>query len=103
MAIRTKEELKAIISEMTDGRTDDRTLEIIEDLTDSIEGYETRLGDNTDWQQRYNDLDAEWRERYRSRFFSGGSGADEKVDSVEVTEEEKGEEPVKTKFEDLFE
>ena len=101
MAIRTKEELKSIISEMTEGRTDDRTLEIIEDLTDSIEGYETRLGDNTDWKEKYNQLDSEWREKYRARFFSPGAGADENVDSVEEREEEK-EEVIKTKFEDLF-
>ena len=99
--VKTKEELLSLLSEVTDGRTDDRTLEIIEDVTDTISDYETRIGDNTNWKEKYDQLDSEWREKYRARFFSPGTGADEKVDSVETEEEEK-EEVVKTKFEDLF-
>ena len=98
--VRTREEILSLLSELTDGRTDDRTLEIIEDITDTVSDYATRIGDNTDWKEKYDQLDSEWREKYRARFFSPGAGADEKVDTVETDEEK--EEVVKTRFEDLF-
>ena len=98
MAVRSREELNTILEELTESRTDDRTLEILEDISDSLDEYERRAG--TDWEKKYNDLDASWRERYRQRFF-GGSDSAEKETMLDQDEEEK-DAVEKTKFEELF-
>lgn len=69
--IRTREELLNQIRDMIGDSTDDNALSILENVTDTITDLETRAADNTDWQARYNQLDQEWRQRYRDRFTSG--------------------------------
>lgn len=69
--IRTREELLTQIRDMIGDSTDDNALSILEDVTDTYADLETRAADNTDWQARYNQLDQEWRQRYRDRFTSG--------------------------------
>lgn len=100
--VRSRDEVMQMLQELTNGRTDDRTLEIIEDVTDTVDDYETRTADGRNWQQQYNDLDAEWRERYRQRFFEGpGPGADDRMDSLEP-EPAEDPDPAPTRFEELF-
>lgn len=69
--IKTKEEILNQIRDMIGDSTDDSALSILEDVTDTYADLETRAADNTDWQARYNQLDQEWRQRYRDRFTSG--------------------------------
>lgn len=69
MAVRTREEITNLINERITG-TDDATLELIGDLTDTLADYDNRL---VDADTRYNDLDKSWRTRYRDRFLSGGN------------------------------
>lgn len=54
--------------------TSDDSLSFIEDMNDTYNDLESRAnGDGVDWQQRYNELDEAWKEKYKKRFFSGGS------------------------------
>lgn len=69
MAVRTREEITNLINERITA-TDDATLELIGDLTDTLADYDNRL---VDADTRYNDLDKSWRTRYRDRFLSGGT------------------------------
>ena len=69
--IRTREELLTQIRDMIGDSTDDNALSILENVTDTITDLETRAADQTDLQARYNQLDQEWRQRYRDRFTSG--------------------------------
>lgn len=69
--IRTREELLNQIRDMIGDSTDDNALSILEDVTDTFADLETRAADQTDWQARYNQLDQDWRQRYRDRFTSG--------------------------------
>ena len=45
----------------------EEALSYLEDMTDTWE----------DWEEKYNNLDAEWRKRYRDRFFNTIEGAKE--------------------------
>lgn len=73
--------------------TEDADLEIIENVTDTLTDFETRTADNTNWHERYDELDASWRQRYHDRFTGA---ADPEEDQVpEVTE--------KLTYESLFE
>ena len=69
--IRTKEELLTQIREMLGDSTDDHALSILEDVTDTYADLETRAADQTEWKSKYDQLDQEWRQRYRDRFTSG--------------------------------
>lgn len=52
-----REKINAVIGD----RQDDLALEVLEAVADT-------LTDETDWETKYNSLDADWRKRYRERF-----------------------------------
>jgi hypothetical protein len=96
MAVKTREEILETIRTRVGDQTDDETISFLEDVTDTLTDLETRAnGDGENWEQRYKDNDAEWRKKYKERFFS--SEPDEPKEPKQEEEEEKP----KT-FEDLF-
>lgn len=71
MAVRTREQLLTSIQTRFDGQTDDESIELLEDITDTLNDLETRAqGDGTDWKTMYEQNDADWRKRYTERFYS---------------------------------
>lgn len=70
MAVRTKEEILSVIKDRFKDDTDDSTLAFIEDVSDTINDLDTKAQSENEWQQKYNDNDKMWREKYRDRFFS---------------------------------
>ena len=92
MAVKTKEEIMKVINERFADDTSDETLEFIGDISDTLdEGSEAEK-----WKKKFEDNDAEWRKKYRDRFFNGGTDKDE-------DDEDFHPEPVKPKtFSDLF-
>lgn len=87
--IRSKEELLSILKDRIGEDTSDEAISFVEDVTDTINDYETKA--QTDWEQKYNDM----KTKYRDRFFSG--------DPVKPEPEEDIDDAPKTlKFEDLF-
>lgn len=97
MAVLKKEELLNAIKEIVGDDTSDKTIAFIENVTDTIEDFETRTNDSEDWKTKYEQNDKAWREKYKDRFF--GNKGDIKEDFEEKEEDE--DETVKT-FEDLF-
>lgn len=96
MSVKTREEILETIRTRVGDQTDDETISFLEDVTDTLTDLETRAnGDGENWEQRYKDNDAEWRKKYKERFFS--SEPDEPKEPKQEEEEEKP----KT-FEDLF-
>lgn len=54
----------------------DESIAFVEDMTDTYNHLEqVANGDGVDWQQKYNELDKSWREKYRKRFFSSNGGS----------------------------
>lgn len=97
MAVRSKAEILELIRERVGDDTSDDALTIIEDITDTLDDYDARIAGSGDWQRRYEENDAEWRQRYRDRFF--GSGNEDLIDDPEDPEDE----PEKPQsFDDLF-
>ena len=97
MAVRTQQEILESLKARIGDSTDDDTLAFIEDVTDTLTDYETRVSDSTNWKEKYETNDAEWRKRYRDRFFGNPENEVVETDSVDETETEK---PMT--FEDLF-
>lgn len=94
MAIKTKAELLELVKARIGDDTSDEALAIIEDVTDTLDDYETRIADSGDWKARYEQNDADWRKKYKERFFAPTEEPEEPDEPEEVEE--------KRTFEDLF-
>ena len=91
MAVKSKEEILEAVKKYVGEDVSDEALGFIEDLTDTL-GQDP---DPENWKQKYQDLDRDWRNRYKARFFETKETVEEDAD--DETEE------IKTKFEELFE
>lgn len=93
MAKLSKDELIEKVKKYVGDRTDDETIEIIEDISDSVD-----LSDSNDWKQKYEDNDKMWRDKYISRFLDK-----KEEDEVDTPTEHEEEEKEYNSFDDLFE
>ena len=92
MAVLSKDELVEKVRQYVGDRTDDKSIEILEDISDSIRSY-----DADEWKQKYEENDKMWRDRYISRF------VEKKEDELDTPAEHEEEEKEYNSFEDLFE
>lgn len=92
MAKLSKDELIEKVKKYIGDRTDDETIEIIEDITDS---FDSSAAD--EWKRKYDENDKMWRDKYISRFL------EKKEDELDTPTEHEEEEKEYNSFEDLFE
>lgn len=92
MAKLSKDELIEKVRKYVGDRTDDDSIEIIEDISDSIDS-----SDADEWKQKYEENDKMWRDKYISRF------VEKKDDEPDTPTEHEEEEKEYNSFEDLFE
>lgn len=92
MAVLSKDELIEKVRQYVGDRKDDETIEILEDISDSIDS-----SDADEWKQKYEENDKMWRDRYISRF------VEKKEDELDTPTEHDEEEKEYNSFEDLFE
>lgn len=92
MAKLSKNELIEKVRKYVGDRTDDETIEIIEDISDSIDS-----SDADEWKQKFEENDKMWRDKYISRFL------EKKEDELDTPTEHEEEEKVYSSFDDLFE
>lgn len=98
MAVVEKESIMTRLNELIGDRTDDEALSIVEDVSDTIDSASGEgMVTEEEADRRVAEKEAEWRKKYKERFFSGGSG-DEGNKTPENKESEAPE-----KYEDLFE
>ena len=74
-------------------RTDDETIEIIEDISDSVDTSD----EGNEWKQKYEENDKMWRDKYISRF------VEKKEDEPDTPTEDEEDEKEYSSFDDLFE
>lgn len=91
MAILSKDELIEKVRKYVGDRKDDETIEIIEDISDSIDSSEA-----DEWKKKYEENDKMWRDKYISRF------VEKKEDELDTPTEHEEEEKDYNSFEDLF-
>lgn len=96
MAIKTKEELLASLKQSFGDNTDDATLSLIEDVTDTYDELNSKAKpDGKDWKAEAERIDKEWRQKYHDRFFNPVEDEKDPLDAGDP-------EPKKYRFEDLF-
>lgn len=100
MAVKSKDDLLAIIKERIGEGTSDEDISLIEDINDTYTDLETRISEAGDWKAKYEENDASWRAKYKDRFFNkdvseGAEISDDRDNADDGTHEI-------LKFEDLF-
>lgn len=88
MAVLTREQFMEKLNTLTDGKTDDDTLTMIQDFSDTFKSLEEKEDVEAvrgDYEAKLKSLDDTWRNKYRDAFFNG---AEEKKDEVIEEKEE---------------
>ena len=88
--VKSKQELLEKFNQIVNDSTDDSVIEFMDDLSDTIDSNE-----NENWKQKYNDLDEQWRKKYKERFMS-------KKDDDDIDDGDETDRPKKYSFNDLF-
>lgn len=70
MAILTREQILEQIKGRLGDDTSDEALKFVEDITESLDNYETLSATGSEWKAKYEENDASWRQKYRDRFFN---------------------------------
>ena len=98
MAVLSRDDFMARINERVGDDNSDEALSFIEDMTDTFDDLSS--SNNTgEWEKKYNELDAMWREKYKARFMSSGTDPKTVIDEQEEDIKDDGTE---TTFDDLF-
>ena len=94
--VKTKDEIMEEIRAYIGDRSDDQTIALIENISDTIDDYAA----HGDYDEKLMAVEAEWRRKYIDRFMTGG----EKKNEVEVekTEDEEKDKSEEIKIEDLY-
>lgn len=102
MAIKTRDEILESVKNIVGDNMSDDTISFIEDMTDTMNDYETRLSNSTDWKSKYETNDEEWRRKYTERFFAKNDNDGNGIDDSDSHNDGADDEAPKT-YEDLFE
>lgn len=95
--VKTKDEMLAEIKSYIGDRTDDETVSLVENVTDTLSDMEK----NGNAEARVKEVDDMWRAKYMERFFDG----DKEKKNIEVEEDEETEEKDKSEeitIDDLY-
>lgn len=85
MAVLTREEFISRVNDIIGDDGSDSAISFLEDMTDTYDDLAGRT--NTDWEQKYKDLDEAWRKRYTHRFLGGTNNPRvEETDDTEIIE-----------------
>lgn len=95
MAVLSRDDMLNAIKSRIGDDTSDEALALIENFTDTYDDMSNRVSEAGDWKTKFEQNDAEWRNKYKERFFSGGNPDEHDPDPEP--------EPVSPKtFDDLF-
>lgn len=87
MAVKSKEEIMDFLKNHFADDNSDEAIGFIEDVSDTYDELDTRIKENGDWKQKYEQNDKEWHEKYKERFFSNNNGAHEDLIDGEGNED----------------
>ena len=102
MAILTREDYLERLNTLVGEDNTDEALQIIEDFTDTFDnlGTQNDNNDNENWKQKYEELDATWRQKYRDRFMNSQTTEEDVIEEQEDNVELDGE---MREYDELFE
>lgn len=93
--VKTRDELITSLQAILGEAPNDTGIELLENVSDTLSDYETRISENGDWKNKYEENDKNWRQKYTDRFLNN-----EPAEVAEKREQEEYNMP--TSFDDLF-
>ena len=76
MSVKSREELLDALKVTIGDSTEESALNLLEDFNDTLNDYEEKNKDKTDWKSKYEENDTAWKKRYKERFFNDGDNGD---------------------------
>lgn len=95
MAVKTMEEILESLKGMIGEEPTDEDIAMLEDITDTFKDFEEKTSDVTNWKNKYEENDKEWRKKYLDRFLRKDDVI-EVIDNIDINNK-----TMKT-FDDLF-
>ena len=80
MAVKTMEELMESVRARLGDDQSDEAIALLEDISDTYSDMQSRTSGTEDWKKKYEENDAEWRQKYRDRFFKKSNDDDDDDD-----------------------
>lgn len=77
MAVKTIEELMESVRTRLGDDQSDEALALLEDISDTYGDMQSHTSGGEDWKKKYEENDAEWRQKYRDRFFNKSNNNDD--------------------------
>lgn len=97
MAIVSKEDLIKRLSEKFGDDNSDEVIQLTEDLSDTLNDFDSRINDTEDWKTKFEENDNMWRKKYKDRFLESSDINDNE------SHEQVDDENTNVTFNDLFE
>ena len=97
MAIVSKEDLIKRLSEKFGDDNSDEVIQLTEDLSDTLNDFDSRINDTEDWKAKFEENDNMWRKKYKDRFLESSDSSDNE------SHEQDDDENTSVTFNDLFE
>ena len=97
MAIVSKEDLIKRLSEKFGEDNSDEVIQLTEDLSDTLNDFDSRINDTEDWKTKFEENDNMWRKKYKDRFLESSDSSDNE------SHEQDDDENTSVTFNDLFE
>lgn len=109
MAVKSKKEIMDALSAMLGDNSSDEALGLLEDVSDTLDTSNSDLSVKLkEAEDKYNELDKTWREKYKARFLQSSEDAkeqDEQFKKQQQQQEQKDEQEERAEnvtFDDLF-
>lgn len=78
--VKTKEEIMGALRTIIGDGADDTVLELLEDIDDTLSvDNSAAVKELEEWKTKYDTLDADWRKRYRDRFYGDVDETEDKI------------------------
>ena len=78
--VKTKEEIMGALRTIIGDGADDTVLELLEDIDDTLSvDNSAAVEELEEWKTKYDTLDADWRKRYRDRFYGDVDETEDKI------------------------
>lgn len=101
MAVKTKDEILQNLRSIIGESTDDNVIELLEDITDTINDYDEKTKE--DWKAKYDELDETWKKKYKERFFNDDIEIEKEKEKEKEDEKEDEKNETEITFNDIFE
>lgn len=86
--VRSKEEIMGSLKNILGDNTSDEALVLLEDVNDTLSvDNESIKAEMESWKNKYEENDAEWRKKYRDRFYGDVDDTEERIFQEESVEE----------------